>query len=587
MDTKAVTHWLQALQLPPSSKAIAELVQALSQGPQLIQQIGVNARGVQILLQGFNDLRPLLVPLTQLRVNLESKNVSEQISMLARIITESQQLTLLSQANGYQLVFSNNREPAEPLTLSFKHFSTSGGQLMVSTPYHITIGKTPLAVTTPSRLTAIDASLTQAMPLAESLSKAMLETTLIPSNARTRKYQFAPEIRTANPAFKIATQNDRANALIKSLQSLSDLKETLAHLQLKELPVAQGHVSKRLTEAIGLEVKPGNSKDLVFQLVAKTQEYLEGLIRSLSQLKQGGMIATPAEQTPISAQLLKENLQHSGLLTEAKLFRLFTLNRNNSPQQRAALMNSLQSDNKYLLTQTAQIALRMEVLLHLLYRLTSSQSPESQPILTDPHLLALLQSSKRSEKLNLFAQTTNTAQRPLIATQANFKELSWLQLIEQSTKLVQATRQLVEHQITRIEQGQQYIARQLEPGSLLWQLPLLNEKYQVDHFEILLKHENSPPGKGAKNRTFRIRIRFDLKPLGPMLAYLSMQGNSIHARLVAESQQTTELIQRHLDYFQKSLAKAGLNTNKVAIDTASIPDEPHWDQAQTTHHWMV
>ncbi|WP_419191957.1 flagellar hook-length control protein FliK [Engelhardtia mirabilis] len=67
-------------------------------------------------------------------------------------------------------------------------------------------------------------------------------------------------------------------------------------------------------------------------------------------------------------------------------------------------------------------------------------------------------------------------------------------------------------------------------------------------------------------------VQLDPGELGRVTVRLSLDGNTVSARMEAESPETLELIQRHLPELRAALADAGFDTAEVALTLADPSD---------------
>lgn len=146
--------------------------------------------------------------------------------------------------------------------------------------------------------------------------------------------------------------------------------------------------------------------------------------------------------------------------------------------------------------------------------------------------------------------------------------------VGQSNQLTKALSEIVievRAALSQIEKNQLLSLRAEQPNihQFLVDLPFSNNK-QIDSFELLFEHQNENLTKSVKQ--WKVVVRFDLDPLGPMFAQVQLKDNRISTNIFAESQPTAKLINEHLHVLQKSLADAGLDIDQVAGSQGKIPE---------------
>lgn len=146
--------------------------------------------------------------------------------------------------------------------------------------------------------------------------------------------------------------------------------------------------------------------------------------------------------------------------------------------------------------------------------------------------------------------------------------------VGQSNQLTKALSEIVievRAALSQIETNQLLSLRAEQPNihQFLVDLPFSNNK-QIDSFELLFEHQNENLTKSVKQ--WKVVVRFDLDPLGPMFAQVQLKDNRISTNIFAESQPTAKLINEHLHVLQKSLADAGLDIDQVAGSQGKIPE---------------
>ncbi len=189
------------------------------------------------------------------------------------------------------------------------------------------------------------------------------------------------------------------------------------------------------------------------------------------------------------------------------------------------------------------------------------QSNQSQPPIATP-----TNASAEIKSIASQQQSINTAGKITTQTKAQILEQQILvkQAIELSTE--------VKNIISQIESNQLLSLKNDAPNlhQILIDLPLKNNT-EIDSFEILFEHsETNQTGKKVKR--WKVVVRFDLEPLGPMFAQVELENERVSTHFFAQSQQTAQLINQYLPLLKKSLFTAGVDIDKLEGSQGKIPE---------------
>ena len=123
----------------------------------------------------------------------------------------------------------------------------------------------------------------------------------------------------------------------------------------------------------------------------------------------------------------------------------------------------------------------------------------------------------------------------------------------------------------RIENSQIANARQDNTNlqHFFLDLPLLH-KGEIDSFELLLQSDKK--NKNKTDKLWQITIKFDLQPLGPMFAKVSLRGKNISTHFFAEKAETAKLLEENIGYLKDTLFAAGLQPDAVEGQQGKIPE---------------
>ncbi len=148
------------------------------------------------------------------------------------------------------------------------------------------------------------------------------------------------------------------------------------------------------------------------------------------------------------------------------------------------------------------------------------------------------------------------------------------------TKLLNLLLRQTEGGLARIQLNQLNSLPSEDGSKVAWhfELPLRNAD-GFDSFKIQLERESNHE-IDAQHR-WRININFDLPPLGPVQAQISLQGEEVSTLFMTEAKESAELINRHLPTLDQAFTQAGLNVgnlaaqNTASVNTQGIQSYPH------------
>ena len=148
-------------------------------------------------------------------------------------------------------------------------------------------------------------------------------------------------------------------------------------------------------------------------------------------------------------------------------------------------------------------------------------------------------------------------------------------LNQQSFVFKQASELLTEVKniISQIETNQLLSLKNDQPNlhQFLVDLPF-GKGSEIDSFELLFEHSNDENNNKA-TKSWKIVVRFDLEPLGPMFAQVELINDRLSTHIFAQSQQTAKLIDENLHVLKQSLFSAGIDTQQVTGSQGNIPEK--------------
>lgn len=201
---------------------------------------------------------------------------------------------------------------------------------------------------------------------------------------------------------------------------------------------------------------------------------------------------------------------------------------------------------------------------------TSTSSSILKPTSSVTPSLTPMAASNFETKEQSFNITNLTHQKNMATNIQNKNQ----QISQQTYIFKQSTEMLkeVKSSIKQIESNQLLSLRN-EPVNLqqfLVDLPLASHS-KIDSFELLFE-ENCQDGK-AKKKKWKVVVRFDLEPLGPMFAQVELQGERISTHIFSESKQTAQLINEHMHVLKQSLFSAGVEVDELKSTQGNVPEK--------------
>ncbi len=137
-----------------------------------------------------------------------------------------------------------------------------------------------------------------------------------------------------------------------------------------------------------------------------------------------------------------------------------------------------------------------------------------------------------------------------------------------TTKLLNLLLRQTEGGLARIQLNQLNSMPPEDGGKPMWQFELpLRHQDGFDSFKVKLEQESS--NDAAAQHRWRATINFDLDPLGPVQAQISIQGEEVSALFLTEATESTNLIDQNLPNLDLAFSKAGLKVGHLAAQKSS------------------
>ena len=110
----------------------------------------------------------------------------------------------------------------------------------------------------------------------------------------------------------------------------------------------------------------------------------------------------------------------------------------------------------------------------------------------------------------------------------------------------------------------------------MWQFELpIQHAHGFDSFLVRLEQEDGAERDRQGGQIWRLSLNFDLEPIGPITARLTVQEKNVSASFTAEKSQSAKLISERLHLLDEAMTRAGLNvTHLSAQEGKEEPMEP-------------
>ena len=377
-----------------------------------------------------------------------------------------------------------------------------------------------------------------------------------------------PENTLLNHFSKVAQQ-------INELKNLLDFSKKNSQLQIKQRIFQSGHFleSKLTTSKQPIPTESQTSEKKLNQQTSNTQ--------ILSNKKNQNQLNTLLQASPLS----KENpAQQKDQSLKKEVKQITSPQQNIIPKDLKLMVLSLKENLNNLRTIQNQSTIKTIALPQILNELSQLiSSAENSPIKRSDNSLPVSTTLGKTSinkipdllKTNSSIEFNKLIQDPQLAAKINQFKLSPKQL-EQFTQI--QTRIIAElltetnAVINRVETNQLISARS-EAAHLqqfLLDVPIFHRN-NIDSFELLFENKNND--KQGTKKCWVVTVKFDLKPLGPMFARVSLQNNRISTHFFAESSDTTKLLTENLPHLERSLFLAGVEVNEISGQQGIVPKE--------------
>ncbi len=564
---------------------VLQLINSLANKPLLIEKLVLNqAQGV--LLKIASNLGQLSLQLPLKTSNL-FKNISQNNVKLSLSINHQQQVRL-------QLTPSNSIEAGNQPSkaIVFQKSSLLAEQILkLGNPLSIAVKAEKSTLhqsnSTASKQTQLNHSAQNPQKLkltAEQLTK--LTASSPKTNPQTSAALAGSPLRTSDPLESNLSAKVQATASSKSLSS-DELTLASAAKQL-----LKNHFSKQLPVSKHLQAISQAAKTL-----AKLESPGPLEVRLQNQLKQ--LLAVIQKPTTHTASEIKQRVTNSGHMLEKNLGKQLV-----QAEQEAKQPNKLENQKldlpppiktQFSIEQKKVQTAKLEgqtALPKATKKLTTEASQNNDVKLLLMKIRATLESiikpvKPASGEQNQPQSATPTdapkaanakpipAEQILVNNKTKSTAQTKIQLANQQQMVIKQANELlteVKNIVSQIESNQLLSLKNESPNlhQFLVDLPFKNNT-EIDSFEMLFERSDKLQ-KGQKVKRWKVVVRFDLKPLGPMFARIELENERISTHFFAREQQTAQLINQHLHVLKKSLFAAGVNIEKLAGSQGKIPE---------------
>ncbi|MGX5174489.1 flagellar hook-length control protein FliK [Aliikangiella sp. IMCC44653] len=573
-NNDAQINQLAAKQLDPR---VLALINEIQNKPILVKQLLLaEQQPLSLTLTGNARLAQLLLPmeLTQAIANITKQSFQAQLSA-----TKSAVLLELSGVNSKA---TTSNKLIAPIQLTF-----SSAKLLNNN----TLSLNNLLSPNTSQLAPLTSS-TAATPNS-------------PKNTHAASSQANPLISLkAAINLLLSPQSKPTQNLSSNLNRLNNLSQQLNNLITSSQTLVLTNPEKPRSQPLQQSLNSAAVKELM-QLIPAPQNQTKALNKALQVTLQTEKLIAPLDFSKNNSDLkLAQRLNNSGLFFEQKLAQLerqvnsdnsptFTGNSKASKQTALNLTNhTIKKDFKLNQLQLKQL---IESAIQLLGKANNTQiDPAKMTLSVIQAVSQHLQASKTASTQlppaiidKLHTASSNPEEQPKI-----FRSPELNQLVSQLMKgaaLVgvnqSAQKQLgtavytqilndmlleVNASITKTESNQLLSLRSELPllQQYLFDLPIHNNG-KVTSFELLLESQKQSK-QDKQSRQWTISIKFDLEPLGPMLAKVIYQNKRISTHFSAENESTAALLKAHMQQLKDSLFIAGVDVDEIKSKQSKV-----------------
>ena len=598
---------------------VTQLVQQLANKPLLIEKL-VLSQSQGILLQLMNMKQNLSIQLPIKMANYFQNSSQSQPTLLLNLNKQQVQLTLSTPQNKsvktpieQPFLFKSAKlltdktvsesilklDDVKPLSVNQQAAIKSMKQSISSTPYskgqkNLNSSNTTIQQTVNNKVISgshskIKTNSSASVSNTALIRKALLDNKITVASAATQllKNHFSKQLPLSNYLTKIIKINQSFSTLEQPPKMINKLQQQIKQLaqsiekptnysssEIKSRIKNSGHIFENKT------FKNTNSRDKTALISSSTNAYSkETSVLRVTTTKPHSATTIPPSISKASAtaiQALNVTTNNASQTTKSNN----NLNINNQTLETNTRLNhstvQTNSDSKLLLL---NIRSTLESLIKTIIDLNvghkTDNATTTQTALTKESLANV--NSETAAKINM---NQNSREAILINSSnqkigdVNQSQQRQLTFNQQQFVFKQANELLVEvkNVLSQIENNQLLSVKNDSPNlhQFLLDLPI-KSNHEIDSFEMLFEHENGNK-TNKKVKRWKVIVRFDLEPLGPMFAQVELENEKISSHIFAKEQETAALINQHLHVLKKSLFSAGVKIKKLQGSQGKIPD---------------
>jgi hypothetical protein len=133
-----------------------------------------------------------------------------------------------------------------------------------------------------------------------------------------------------------------------------------------------------------------------------------------------------------------------------------------------------------------------------------------------------------------------------------------------SKLLTQLLRQ-TEGSLARIQLNQLSSLPAEEGNRQIWQFDIpVKHPEGFDNFQLRIEREQSHSEKKGGQHRWRLSLHFDLDPLGPVQAQITLLGEEVSALFLTERKESADLIEQQLASLEQAFSRVGLKVGHLA-----------------------
>ncbi len=186
--------------------------------------------------------------------------------------------------------------------------------------------------------------------------------------------------------------------------------------------------------------------------------------------------------------------------------------------------------------------------------------------------------SYKGDLLQLLFQIGNLLQKGAgqqqLATTETARQTTTSVMESGFTKLLEMLFRQAEGGLARVQLNQLASLPTEDNARQVWQfeVPVRHQEH-VDSFLIRLEQELAD-GKGDTQPIWYVTLSFDIEPLGPVQAKISLHDDEVSTMFVAEKADSAELLNRRMSDLNRAFLDSGLNVGKLLARRGNAEPEP-------------